>query len=189
VADRLVALEHPMPDRNKLLVVDEDRALCKASVRLPTGGTATAHASATVPAGLARWNWPSRARSAGAGRMGYGAEYSGKTLSRDGRPSPVSLVPPPSPVRPFRERAAQIEPAPEALPTPRLNTPNAHRARAARGRVRSARTDGATAPAVERVEPRTARGLSCRQTPPAARVDVSWTRWEWAKDRVPAGLI
>jgi hypothetical protein len=192
---RIAWLRAEHPDaliETELLAVDEERALCKAIVRLPTGGSASAHASATRGGGSAVEQAESRAIGRALAALGYGAEYSdddivpGRTVER-----PMSLVPS-SPVRQLREpepeeQWATPEPAPLAgvEPVERSARPE-----------RVAPIERADEPEPVPIESGTAQPESSEQSDRVAApivaeageatsaADISWTRfWEWAKDR------
>lgn len=179
---RIVWLRSEHPDaviETELLAVDEERALCKASVRLPTGGIATAHAGATRSAGSGQVEAAeTRAIGRALAALGYGAAYTEEDIVSARAPErPVSLVPAPTPVRQLRE--PEPEPAPEALPIPRAERPEPE----------------PPEPTTEPPRPITRAERPLRERPPEftapaeaeadpAGVDVSWTKfWEWAKDR------
>ena len=108
--------EHPEAEiETELLSIDEESAVCKATVRIPGSGTATGHASAN------RGNNPSyietaetRAIGRALAALGYGAEFVDDDLiaSRPG-PPPVALVPsqPRQPPRPAPGSFDRGEPA------------------------------------------------------------------------------
>lgn len=100
--------EHPEAEiETELLSMDEESAVCKASVRIPGSGAATGHASAS------RGSNPSyietaetRAIGRALAALGYGAEFVDDDLiaARPG-PPPVTLVPSQSRQQPRREPA------------------------------------------------------------------------------------
>ncbi len=104
--------EHPEAEiETELLSVDEESAVCKASVRIPGSGAATGHASAS------RGSNPSyietaetRAIGRALAALGYGAEFVDDDLiaSRPGAP-PVSLVPSQPRQQPRREPSDRPE--------------------------------------------------------------------------------
>jgi hypothetical protein len=109
--------EHPEAQiETDLLAVEGDMAVCKATVRLPDGGSATGHASAPRSTGSA---WIEQAETRAIGRalaaLGYGAEYADEDLvTARGSERPVALLPAPvsqpeRAARPERERPERPE--------------------------------------------------------------------------------
>ncbi|RIK34875.1 MAG: hypothetical protein DCC58_21100, partial [Chloroflexi bacterium] len=195
--------EHPDAQiETELLAVDEERALCKASVRLPTGGSATAHASAgRSSAGSAVEVAEMRALGRALAALGYGTEYAEED-SVAARPleRPVSLVPAPAPtpVRPLREpEPREVEASEPLQPLPRperaAHTEASHVAEPAepappRPLQRTVAEQRMPEPPArgERPERPARDNVASEESKPDAApgVDVSWTRfWEWAKER------
>lgn len=185
--------EHPDAQiETELLAVDEERALCKATVRLPSGGAATAHATASRVGGAGQVELAeTRALGRALAALGFGAEYAEEDIV-PARPAerPVSLVPP-TPVRPLRD----VEPPPEPEPEPSPRTERPERAeRRAPERPAEPREEPRPLPRADTAHPRAEQparrdreeDASIAEAPaqPGAGVDVSWTKfWEWAKER------
>ena len=128
--------EHPEAViETQLVSLDDDSAVCKATVRIPNGGSATGHASAARGAGGADHSEQAETRAIGRAlaALGYGAQFS-EDDALQSRPAakptetpaerPVSLVAPPTisqPQPPTRMRPMRDDddaPDPEA-PAPR----------------------------------------------------------------------
>ena len=203
--------EHPEAViETQLISLDGDTAVCKATVRIPDGGSATGHASSARGADAGA-DHIERAETRAIGRalaaLGYGAQFTeddalqGRLASKPSeRPAerPVSLVTPPvttQPQPPTRMRPVRDdddEPAPEQ-PTPRPEPREPVDVRDSRGprETRPVREMRETPQQDEDETPeptplkrgsdlRPRAGQSDAGTP--AREDVSWTRfWEWAK--------
>jgi len=205
--------EHPEAViETQLVSLDGDSAVCKATVRIPDGGSATGHASATRGAG-GSGDHIEHAETRAIGRalaaLGYGAQFTeddalqGRTATRSASvpaERPVSLVTPPTAVqpqpptrmRPVRDDDDDPEPEP---PTPRPEPREPVDVRDSRGPretrpVREMREapeqDDADNPEPTPMK----RGSDLRPRPEQAdadapaREDISWTRfWDWAKRR------
>ena len=114
--------EHPNARiESELMRDDEDGALFKATVRLPDGGSATAHAGVARDVGGGHIE---RAETKAVGRalaaLGYGAEYTEDDMA-PARPAERAAAATPTPFRPARERPTE-EDAP-ATPPRRLDGP------------------------------------------------------------------
>jgi hypothetical protein len=190
--------EHPDGEiETELLSVDDERAVCKAVVRIPNGGSATGHASASRSATI---SYIETAETRAIGRalatLGYGAEFvdDDQTSTRPAE-RPVSLVPsqpsPPVPppssaptpaptqprVRPMRPVTERPEPAPSTEPAQRRE-PREVRETAAPEDLESV-LDGLPTPMTRGSDLRARQETQPRVTD---REDVSWTKfWEWAK--------
>lgn len=146
-----------------LVSVEGDVVICRASVRLPNGGSASAHGAASRSGGASMADLIERAESRALGRalatLGYGAQYleedainatrpaSGVTASAspaparepydDGTLTAEQAAPPPAPQRQRPAAAAQQQPQPD----PRAyDDPDAGRQRDAR-QMRETRTE------------------------------------------------
>jgi hypothetical protein len=206
---RLHWLRSEHPDaviETQLVSLDGDTAVCKATVRVPDGGSATGHASATRTPGRTL-DHIEQAETRAIGRalaaLGYGTQFTEEdAIATRAGERPVSLVPsqPPAParVRPIRDDDDD-EPEPEPPRPPRDGrTPD--EAREARP-VREVHGDreGVDIPDAEQQDDQSPaepvplkrgadlRGRSATETrggETLAREDVSWTKfWEWAKRR------
>jgi outer membrane biosynthesis protein TonB len=205
--------EHPEAIiETQLVSLDGDTAVCKATVRIPEGGSATGHASSTREPGR-NADHIEHAETRAIGRalaaLGYGTQFTeddlqqGRAAAQAERPTerPVSLVtppattpPPPTRMRPVREDSDEDDAPPPPRPEPREPVD-----------VRDSRNRGEERPVrevrevIETDEPDTdeqplptplKRGsdLRPRSDQPSAdapaREDISWTRfWDWAKRR------
>lgn len=202
--------EHPEAViETQLVSLDGETAVCKATVRIPDGGSATGHASAARGTGASAdhiEHAETRAIGRALAALGYGAQFTeddalqGRPLTTD-RPAerPVSLVTPPvttqpqppTRMRPVRDDDDEPEPTPPSTPRPEPREPVD---------VRDSRGPRESRPVREvrelpdedegdKPEPTPLkRGSDLRQRDQPtgesapAREDVSWTRfWEWAK--------
>jgi hypothetical protein len=204
--------EHPEAViETQLVSIDGDTAVCKATVRIPDGGSATGHASSTREPGR-NADHIEHAETRAIGRalaaLGYGTQFTEDDLQQDRaiaqseRPAerPVSLVTPPSTtqpqpptrMRPVRDDEDEPEQPTSSSPEPREPVD-----------VRDSRGPRETRPVREVREVRETDDDDTEQQPtptplkrgsdlrpradqPAtdapAREDISWTRfWEWAK--------
>jgi outer membrane biosynthesis protein TonB len=205
--------EHPEAIiETQLVSLDGDTAVCKATVRIPEGGSATGHASSTREPGR-NADHIEHAETRAIGRalaaLGYGTQFTeddlqqGRAAAQAERPTerPVSLVtppattpPPPTRMRPVREDSDEDDAPPPPRPEPREPVD-----------VRDSRNRGEERPVrevrevIETDEPDTdeqplptplKRGSDLRprsdqtSADAPAREDISWTRfWDWAKRR------
>jgi hypothetical protein len=204
--------EHPEAViETQLVSLDGDTAVCKATVRIPNGGSATGHASSTRDPGR-NADHIEHAETRAIGRalaaLGYGTQFTendlqqGRDATQADRPAerPVSLVtppittpPPPTRMRPVREDDEDEAPSP---PRPEPREPVDVRDSRNRGDERPVRE---VREVVETGEPDTdeqplptplKRGSDLRpradqtSADAPAREDISWTRfWDWAKRR------
>jgi len=205
--------EHPDAQiETDLIAADADSVVCKATVRLSDGGSATGHASATRSADMTHVELAeTRAIGRALAALGYGAEYadpdSFTPRAAERGPSPVSLVPTqPTALPRGDERSERPKPsqtAPRVRPVPvedhiqddeddeptELQTPQSVRP----ARERELREVRTREPEYD-IEPPPlptpmGRGSDLRPaTSDAPRQktgeDVSWTKfWEYAKRR------
>jgi hypothetical protein len=184
--------EHPDGEiATDLISVDDERAVFKAVVRIPGGGAATGHASASR-ASTASYIETAETRAIGRAlaALGYGAEFVEDDQTA-GRPTerPVSLVPsqpsPPVPsspstqprVRPMRTLEDPPEPEPPTETPPRRE-PREVRETSAPANLDAVLNDLPT-PMTRGSDIRSRQEAQPRGTD---REDVSWTKfWEWAK--------
>lgn len=201
--------EHPEAViETQFVALDGDTAVCKATVRIPDGGSATSHASSARSAGdgadhieLAETRAIGRALAA----LGYGAQFTEADALQGRAPTkpaerPVSLVSPPTQphaptrMRPVRDDDGDGDEQPEQ-PAARPESREPVDVRDPRGprETRPIREVRETPSQEESEEPSPTplkRGADLRQRPEQrstnapAREDVSWTRfWDWAKRR------
>jgi hypothetical protein len=202
--------EHPEAViETQLISLDGETAVCKATVRIPDGGSATGHASATRVSGGADHIEHAETRAIGRAlaALGYGAQFTEEDAiearaKERSTERPVSLVTPPAtPQPPARMRPVrEVEPEEptEEEPPERTEPREPVDVRDSRGQreSRPVREMREVREAVEEdggepVEPTPLkRGSDLRgRTEPRgsggpAREDVSWTRfWDWAKRR------
>ena len=202
--------EHPEAViETQLVSLDGDTAVCKATVRIPDGGSATGHASSARGAGNAAdhiEHAETRAIGRALAALGYGAQFTeddalqGRAASKPAE-RPVSLVTPPvttQPQPPTRMRPVRDDDDDEPEPEPTGPRPEPREpvdVRDSRG-PRDTRTvrevrEVPEGDESEETEPTPLkRGSDLRQRPEQraadgpAREDVSWTRfWDWAKRR------
>ncbi|HBY45724.1 MAG TPA: hypothetical protein PK593_03540 [Thermomicrobiales bacterium] len=170
--------EHPEADiQTELLALDDEHAICKATVSIPGGGSATSHASATR-AGAAAFVETAETRAIGRAlaALGYGAEYIETDQPRTRGAAPVSIVPA---VTPAEQPVSQPQAPSRMRPVRQTEQP---------ARPRSVQQGDETAeqepPSSETPTPMM-RGSDLRARDSAARgdpADVSWTHfWAWAK--------
>lgn len=203
--------EHPDARiETDLIAADADSVVCKATVLLPEGGSATGHASATRTADMTHIELAeTRAIGRALAALGYGAEYADPD-SFTSRPvergaTPMSLVPAqPAPLPRADDRVQPAQPAPCIRPVPIDDhdiefedddasppQPPPQQVRPAREReIREVRTrepdyDAEPAPLPTPMgrgsDLRPASGDTPRQK---TGEDVSWTKfWEYAKRR------
>jgi hypothetical protein len=185
--------EHPDAQiETELIDHDEERALFKATVRLPDGGSATAHASASRGGGMGHIEQAeTRAVGRALAALGYGAEYTENDIVPARPPDrPVTLIP----TRPRREREEeQAATTPEREPVDEPRPIDGARRGPEPRRIEESGPE--EEPPVIRVEELRARGdlqsggrLRPTASPAGAAVpdgtDVSWTKfWNWAKAR------
>ena len=202
--------EHPEAAiETQIISIEGDTAVCKATVRIPDGGSATGHASATRDPGRSAdhiEHAETRAIGRALAALGYGTQFTEDDLQHDrriaqpDRPAerPVSLVtppattqpqPPPTRMRPVRDDEDEPEPTPPPRPEPRepVDVRDSRGPRESRP-VREVRETTETDTDEQTVPTPLKRGSDLRQraeqpdTDAPAREDISWTRfWEWAK--------
>ncbi len=205
--------EHPEAViETQLISLDGETAVCKATVRIPDGGSATGHASSARGSGGGAdhiEHAETRAIGRALAALGYGTQFTEDDALED-RPAakqierPVSLVTPPvtsqpqppTRMRPVRDDEDDPEPEP---PTPRPEPREPVDVRDSRGpQTRPVREMREVREAPEgeegedeKPEPTPMkRGSDLRpraeqaSTDAPAREDISWTRfWDWAKRR------
>lgn len=197
--------EHPEAViETQLISLDDDSAVCKATVRIPDGGSATGHASSARGAdGNADHIEHAETRAIGRAlaALGYGAQFTeddalqGRlTTKPTERPvalmtPPTATQPPPTRMRPVRDDDDDPEPEPPSTrPEPRepvdvRDSRGPRETRPVREMRESSEGDEDDKPEPTPLK----RGSDLRpkadQSDAApAREDVSWTRfWEWAK--------
>ena len=203
--------EHPGAIiETQLVSLDNDTAVCKATVRVPDGGSATGHASAGRGAGSGA-NHIELAETRAIGRalaaLGYGTQFTEDDALQDrtappsvDRPveRPVSLVTPPvttqpqppTRMRPVRDDDDESETTPSAGPPEPREPVDVRDSRGPRETrpVREIREEPAQDDEVRPEPTPMKRGSDLKQRPEQsgtdapAREDISWTRfWEWAK--------
>ncbi len=206
--------EHPEAVvETQLVSLDGDTAVCKATVRIPDGGAASGHASATRGSGGGAdhiEHAETRAIGRALAALGYGAQFTedDANLERSGTATserPVSLVAPPVATQPQPQPPTRMRPARDAetdaepeTPTPRdepREPVDVRDSRDSRGprESRPIREVRETPEMDETDVPEPTpmkRGSDLRQRPEQtgtdapAREDVTWTRfWDWAKRR------
>ena len=202
--------EHPEAAiETQLVSLDDDSAVCKATVRIPDGGSATGHASAARGAGGADHIEQAETRAIGRAlaALGYGAQFSeddalqsrlAATPSEKPAERPVSLVTPSTPshpqpptrMRPMRDDDDAPEPEAPA-PRPEQREPVDVRDSRSRRETRPVREmrEAPEQDDTDKPEPTPLKrgsdllpGAEKSDAGAPAREDVSWTRfWEWAK--------
>lgn len=188
--------EHPDASiETQLVSLDGDIAVCKATVRIPDGGIATGHASATRGT-TSSADHIEQAETRAIGRalaaLGYGTQFAEEDAV-PGRPTaapgerPVALVAPPTRMRPVRDDADEDEPSP-TLPEPRepVDVRDSRGPRETRPVREMRETDEDDEANPEPTPLKRGSDLRTRpeqtETTAPAREDISWTRfWEWAK--------
>jgi hypothetical protein len=203
--------EHPEAViETQLISLDGDTAVCKATVRIPDGGSATGHASA-ARGGDADHIEHAETRAIGRAlaALGYGAQFTEEDVVQareTGLPAerPVALVtqpsaPQPSPQQPTRMRPVREVESDDDEPDPR--PPESDSTSREPRDVRDSRGQRESRPIREVREAVEEDGEATEPTPlkrgsdlrgrteprgadAPAREDVSWTRfWDWAKRR------
>jgi hypothetical protein len=188
--------EHPDARiETELVALEEDSAVCKATISLPDGGVSSAHGNSTGGSSTAHVE---QAESRAIGRalvaLGYGAEYADEDqIQVRTNERPVSIV-----RQPVSAPEPQERPARDESRTPPVQLQQHERVRPVRdeggdgsGPSRETREPREIheQPAAPQVSPDTmTRGSDLRDrmgdepTAETAREDVSWTRfWEWAR--------
>lgn len=183
--------EHPDARiETELVALEEDSAVCKATISLPDGGGSSAHGSSSGGTGTSHVEQAeSRALGRALNALGYGAEFADEDhLQIRGGDRPVSIVrqQPPPVDHGERQPRAEVHTPPVQLPQPERMRPVRDDAPESAPPRRELREVSEAAP---QAAPATmSRGSDLRdqinQEPTAdtAREDVSWTRfWEWAR--------
>jgi hypothetical protein len=205
--------EHPDAQvETQLIPTEDDSVVCKATVKLPAGGSASGHASATrAPNQSHIEQAETRAIGRALAALGYGAEFAEDDLLQT-RPTlerPVTLVPSqPRPERTERTERTERSERPEPAEHERADEPASLQPPARVRPVRPEPSDGENLPpggtrrelreTTTEPQPDTApaaptpltRASDLRQrgdTAPAHTAeseDVSWTHfWKWARRR------
>lgn len=199
--------EHPDARiETELVALEEDSAVCKATIALADGGGSSAHGSSSGGSGMSHVEQAeSRAIGRALNALGYGAEFADEDLLQmRGTDRPVSIVRQPAPSVEQQERPARPEqPAPPVqLQQPERVRPVRDDVPAGNAPLREPREIheqpapqaapaapvAETAPSTSTAPPAMSRGSDLREqvsqepTAETAREDVSWTRfWEWAR--------
>lgn len=195
--------EHPEAViETQLVSLDGDTAVCKATVRIPDGGSATGHASSTRTAASSTdhiEHAETRAIGRALAALGYGTQFTEADSVEERSPAkpterPVSLVTQPQPptrMRPIRDDEEEDSEQPPARTEPRepvdvRDSRGPREARPVREVRETPEQDEENEPAPTPLK----RGSDLRPrsdqraTDAPAREDVSWTKfWDWAKRR------